>query len=556
MNSNKCIYIFTNSLALASMQLITCLFVLLSFYACDSKVKQYREPDGSKAFPYQISSAQELRDYGRKIEQRVEGYFESEVYYELCSDIDLSVYSEGKGWDPISRFRGHFDGQGHTISGLTQRDSVPWLGLFSTTYDAHISNLYLEDVSIEWLPPRHERRLFIGALIGQARNTNITNVHVNTGSGTIRVGTRANNMLNLGGLVGEFMSTNDSLPSTISRCSFSGNIEIPSSKNRTLPKDLWLENFAMNGSSSIGGIVGDCTSGHILYCSNRGNIAAWGSNNIFHTSSTSAVRVGGIAGSVYRRGAVLYSYNMGHIWAYGGNSKNTASVFIGGIVGSGRKSPLVCCYNVGSILGIAGESVASLDTMYGCSASAFAGGIVGLCSSDVLSCYNMGLVWGSGGTAEAIFPTNHESNNYTTAISSVGGIVGYTYDNKGRVSRCLSFSSGLHSTKGNASGPRNLDSSAYLHRVIGKTESLQKRDTLYALATIPMQKDGSWHSAMDLGLQGLDGASVSAIELLKERFYSDSLGFDFKNTWKMGTNPLYPYPILQWQADDFHPFSD
>lgn len=59
----------------------------------------------------------------------------------LTADIDLA----GKDFAPIPTFGGYFDGQGHTVSGLTVRDSVSYVGLFNETQrTAVVANLRVE----------------------------------------------------------------------------------------------------------------------------------------------------------------------------------------------------------------------------------------------------------------------------------------------------------------------------------------------------------------------------------------------------------------------------
>ena len=127
----------------------------------------------------------------------------------LKADIDLS----GKTWNKNSRFAGTFDGEGHTISGLTMADGR---GLFGYAVGS-ISNFTLIGASITNSSGN------TGAIVGDSndsalkgRNLTISNVQVinSTISGTSQVG----------GIMG---ATNDSSSADantviIENCSFNG----------------------------------------------------------------------------------------------------------------------------------------------------------------------------------------------------------------------------------------------------------------------------------------------------------------------------------------------
>ena len=62
------------------------------------------------------------------------------IYFALSADIDL----EGGNWTPIggdNPFRGHFDGRGYTVKGLTVNGDMPYAGLFGSVTDGTLCNL-------------------------------------------------------------------------------------------------------------------------------------------------------------------------------------------------------------------------------------------------------------------------------------------------------------------------------------------------------------------------------------------------------------------------------
>jgi LPXTG-motif cell wall-anchored protein len=116
--------------------------------------------DGTAVNPYQIATAAELAKLAELINAGTSPYANAGKYYKLMADLDLSAYGAGydggKGWMPIGNdynidaiFKGHFDGNGHTISGLyihnTDNDAS---GLFGNVTDGSIKNLGLSNVAI------------------------------------------------------------------------------------------------------------------------------------------------------------------------------------------------------------------------------------------------------------------------------------------------------------------------------------------------------------------------------------------------------------------------
>jgi len=93
-------------------------------------------------------------------------------YYKLTADIDLSSYGN---WTPIGNyttpFTGTFDGNGHTISGLTI--SSPYLqGLFGNILGGTVKNLDLTNVNI------NSTNRYIGGVAGYNDGGTIQNCYV------------------------------------------------------------------------------------------------------------------------------------------------------------------------------------------------------------------------------------------------------------------------------------------------------------------------------------------------------------------------------------------
>lgn len=144
--------------------------------------------------------------------------------YVLVSDIDLSSFTGGNGWEPIgtsgSPFTGTIDGNGFTISNLTIDRNAQDQALFGVTSgSAVIENIILEEVSITSGPLQRA-----GALVGDNNGSiqfsavisgNIEGVNVgglvgrNQSSGTIEESYSNANVIGerAGGLVGRNAGT-------------------------------------------------------------------------------------------------------------------------------------------------------------------------------------------------------------------------------------------------------------------------------------------------------------------------------------------------------------
>ena len=98
---------------------------------------------GTAEEPYVIGSRDELAYFAQQVNKGVKKYAES--YVKLSDDIDLG----GTSWAPIGSnrtmpFKGHFDGQGHTVSGLNVDNARTYYGFFGCLDNATVENLILK----------------------------------------------------------------------------------------------------------------------------------------------------------------------------------------------------------------------------------------------------------------------------------------------------------------------------------------------------------------------------------------------------------------------------
>jgi|GEM_PF-4834862 len=240
---------------------------------------------GTLGDPFLVSSAEQLdiiRDYARS-------------HFKITRDIDLDVapYNTGAGWRPIGDndqpFQGGLDGGGHTIQGLTIRNTDPiQTGLFGRTHLANIRNLRLSNVHITSTAPE------TGGLAGSIYYGRIENVHV---EGTIHSTSHT-----VGGLAGNLI----------------GDAEYIATDTKVF------------GSYSVGGIAGILEYGRsIEHSYTKGSVEA-------------AVWVaGGIAGNAQVQSTIRNSYVLADV---------TASSRVGGIAGAAY-GVIDTCYVAGEVRG-------------------------------------------------------------------------------------------------------------------------------------------------------------------------------------------------------------
>ena len=248
------------------------------------------------------------------------------VYLE--ADIDLT----GTDFAPIPTFGGTFEGQGHTISGLSLTGSGNVRGLFRYIQPSGA----VRDLSVEgWIDPT-DRKNTLGGIAGSNQGL-LSNCSFH---GTVRGADY------IGGLVG----TNESTGQIIN-CTFSG---------------------AVTGEHYVGGIAGQ-NGGSIIRCANSGSInttevdAELNLGNLNQEQLNAAENVpvctdiGGITG--FSSGILQSCVNTGAVgYAHVGYN-------IGGIAGR-QSGYLNGCTNSGTILGrkdvggIAGQLVPEVRLLY------------------------------------------------------------------------------------------------------------------------------------------------------------------------------------------------
>ncbi len=309
-----------------------------------------------------ISTAEDFAAFAAKVNA-------GDTYAGRLVKLDADITLTGE-WTPISNFEGVFDGQGHTISGLsidTDADKG-YFGLFGKAGD--IKNLTVKG-SIKCGGIKSDiggGSYYIGGIAGEVANvTDCTSyVDITTGSAG-----------STGGIAGSLTSA--------SGCINYGDITVD--RNSINVEDQLANEW-------VGGIAGK-VSGDVSNSANYGDISFDAGK--YTTSNTGK----GLAGVVFD--GTNDSGGFGGIAGYaGGDFTNVANKgnitgdmrFAGGIVGDAGQhgKTLTCCYNTGAITST-GEYYPDLEIRLG--------GLVGsnsFCQSDLTlnNCYSTGKVTAEG----------------------------------------------------------------------------------------------------------------------------------------------------------------
>lgn len=321
------------------------------------------EPGKDASGVYQIGTAEELAWLAAEINNSSNN---SQSYSAvLTADIDLGY----RPWTPIGcyvdwqnnhPYRGVFDGQGHTVSGLyVTALSNGYAGLFGyTSGSTTIKNLTVEgEIRLEDVSTTAKH---IGGIVGEA-NAKLERCVSRVRISAAGFGTR--DTCAVGGIAGK-------LSGAMTDCRFEGSIDITCKRGGAYI------------SGGVGGLAGNAAGGALTRCINTGAVTV-----------DKGTGVGGIAGITSREVTFTQCANTGHI------SNDTTAVLssgekpkggTGGILGVGKSGnvSISLCYNTGTVSGttIVGGILGGEAGDYGTSISN------GNPSLTVENCYNAGLL--------------------------------------------------------------------------------------------------------------------------------------------------------------------
>lgn len=450
-----------------------------------SRALDFPGGNGTSENPYWITTAEELNKVREYVNQE-------NVYFQLKENIDLTDWlitnKPDKGWIPIGGdnlrpFKGHFDGNNCSISGLWIKDpTLRNAGIFAVTSD----NSSLTDIHVEIVPPGIIAKAEVAGLVG-SNNGEIRNCTVSIGTGAVIKGEEEGvaglvstnystgiitgcsvegrielynddifaSGLTVGGLVGLNMGS-------ITDCSVSGEINATAENatvgglvgdNGNYSQDpsitvctVNVDIIATGNSNQIGGLSG-FNSGQISNCSANGKVTTeegeyvsvgglvGHSQSSINTSfSNSEVTskgdynvVGGLIGSIIGDDENVTNVTVTNCYAGGAVTSTGDESSVGGLVGNTLDAEISCCYAYGLV-----TSGGNNDKVGGLIGSVDGNVTNSFASSEVKSTGSKSFVGGLAGSFSSYEDSYQISYSYATGSvtaegdeSLVGGFVGY-----------------------------------------------------------------------------------------------------------------------------------
>ena len=339
--------------------------------------------------------------------------------------FDESVLANFKDWIPIGTFgqnnhcywfRGHYDGDGHSISGIYcyrgDTDNTlgngngydNYLGLFGAVQSGSITNLTVKDclIRVHDVSSWTKEWRYIGSIVGRADDELISNCHVENSIICFDDGNNPSE-ISVGGVVGYCNITS----------SYSSNYEL---KNCSFEGKLNVYNDNSSCAPSIGGICGSIVAADeylnnhknpaVSNCLARG-VIAYNYNNTTNAGET-GVETGGILGKFANGGSTTDAYASIYRCTNFVNTDvvaNSGNVYAGGL--SGYMARCEQSANFGNV---------TINGYGGTVANVYAGGIGSFVSID--NCANYGTV--TLGAEATNHTTTVKGNAYLGALAVCG----------------------------------------------------------------------------------------------------------------------------------------
>ncbi len=225
--------------------------------------------DGTSGTPYLINTATQLAKLAELVNAGDTNY--NDKYYKLIADLDLSGYgpsntgfNDGKGWVPIGKaeaapFKGHFDGNHKTISGLYINNEFQNYyagGLFGYLNNGSVSNLAVTDVNITTTGMGS-----VGVVAGYMDSYSVV-------QGCYTTGAISGGFSGAGGIAGQVglvsVVQNCYTTAAVSGSGTMGGIAGTAGSGAKVQNCYVTGNF--NGNSYTGGVAGFLTNGTIQNC--------------------------------------------------------------------------------------------------------------------------------------------------------------------------------------------------------------------------------------------------------------------------------------------------
>ena len=250
---------------------------------------------------YKISNQGQLRWFAAKVNSG-----NSAINARLMESFAM----DDTEWTPIGKenqpFKGTFDGDGKTITGLTCTNAkADYVGLVGYAVDATIQNVTVKDSSLNG-------KEHIGGVCGRIENGTITNCHaVNTTIGEIT--NRITVPQYCGGIVGSIVRLTTDSTSAVTDCTNSGTVRsgqfcggiAGEAQNATVQR-CFNSGEVTGKYSSIGGIAGQAYDATVQDCGNTGAVTRINNDGNY----------GGIVGSTVNAEKIQNCYNANSTIAY------------------------------------------------------------------------------------------------------------------------------------------------------------------------------------------------------------------------------------------------
>ena len=345
-----------------------------------------------------------------------------------------SINASGIDWTPIEEYKGIFDGNGKTISGLTE----PMFG----TLQGVVKNLTLNSTVNTNSADELSWGIFAKEIVPSSAIDDIAGLQNCTAKGSITwtPGSALGGASQLGGLVG------NNKGGTISGCSNEATV-------------TFADNGTVNGNQpSIGGVVGRTqkggelkSQGYITNCSNSGTVvcAAKFEQNIY---------IGGVLGYQVEKAENLSGCTNSGLVKVASTASTGAALHIGGVIGLG-KGTIESCSNASEGVvtaeacsvatyvcqgGVVGRLNRETDSYSGLSnagtinaaaadpsSGSYIGGVVGRCNEGtaISDFTNSGSINYTGSSEHQVFIGGVVATNTTNTLNScstTGGTISYT----------------------------------------------------------------------------------------------------------------------------------
>lgn len=384
--------------------------------------ESFAEGKGTEADPYQISNVNELVYLDVVLNDSANKY--DDAYYILTADIALNDVSDFENWQskapeyswkPISDFKGIFNGNGYTISGMyvntDANKAKEDFGLFESVRGT-VKNLTIDKsfISVSGYSGS------VGAIAGRLYSHGMFE---NCISKAVVDCYDSNN----GGLIGTVAGglSSDEY-ATIKDCRFEGVINQVRETSSlsvigciaghadgdiTNCVNVGTVNFNSNSVDTVGGIVGWYGEGEIVNCVNKGNLL----DKL--DASVGISRVGGIVGNLFlsATGSEKYMSRGATIKDCTNNGTVFGSCYAGGIVGNANNDYNSYCLTI--------ENCINNGEVKSSEKNGYTGGIIGklICNGDSANGENV-IVKNCLNTADI-------------SQGTVGGVIGQFHSTKG-----------------------------------------------------------------------------------------------------------------------------